>query len=1098
MPLDHILVRGAREHNLKNIDVRIPRDQLVVITGLSGSGKSSLAFDTIYAEGQRRYVESLSAYARQFLGLMEKPDVDHIDGLSPAISIDQKSTSNNPRSTVGTVTEIYDYMRLLWARAGRPHCPTCGRPIERQTVQQIVDATLAYPAGARLLLLAPVARAKKGEHAGIFEEARRAGFVRVRVNGEVRDLDEEIALDKKKRHDIDVVVDRLVVPEPGSDSTATSRIADSVEQALKVGQGVMLVAYAGGAQDGGPEPEAERIFSEHFSCAYDGTSIGEIEPRTFSFNSPHGACPKCTGLGVEMQIDPALVIPDRTKSLAGGAIEPWSKSPSVAGWYMRQIEAVAEDQGFSSSQPISELSDEQLHAVLYGTGDRLLRLRFTNQYGRTQTYDTKFEGVVKNLQRRYKETDSDYIRTDIEKYMGAIPCPECKGLRLRKEARSVLIDGRPIVEVTNLSITAARQWFDRLAGPDTPLNQREQTIAYQILKEIRSRLEFLVDVGLEYLTLNRVSGTLSGGESQRIRLATQIGSALMGVLYICDEPSIGLHPVDGDRLIRTLERLRDLGNTVLIVEHDEAMMRAADWIIDMGPGAGIHGGHVVAEGDIEAIKACEESITGAYLAGRREIPVPAQRRPGNGKVIHIRGARENNLRNIDVEIPLGKFVAVTGVSGSGKSSLITDILVRRAANVLHGARQRPGLHDAVEGLEHIDKIVDIDQSPIGRTPRSNPATYTGAFGIIRDMFASVPESKARGYKAGRFSFNVKGGRCEECTGDGYKVVEMQFLPDVTVPCEVCHGKRYNREALEILFRGKNIADVLDMTVSEAAEFFERFPRVKRIMDTLEATGLGYIHLGQPATTLSGGEAQRIKLASELSRRSTGRTLYILDEPTTGLSFQDVAHLLNVLQRLADAGNTVLVIEHHLDVIKAADHVIDLGPLGGDRGGELVATGTPEELALVPESYTGQYLRPILQAAGTLAADSGAPLRSGAAHRAPARVEVDGIAITPGKQRDAALVASAASASAPPSSNGRAKRASTPVAGSGAAGNEAKAAAAADRIDSRITREATPEPVRPETKAAAKRRRQAESPRKETASERDLRETREARDAARAE
>ncbi len=1065
MPIDHILVRGAREHNLKNIDVRIPRDRLVVITGLSGSGKSSLAFDTIYAEGQRRYVESLSAYARQFLGLMEKPDVDHIDGLSPAISIDQKGASNNPRSTVGTVTEIYDYMRLLWARVGRPHCPQCGRPIERQTVQQIVDATLAYPPGSRLLLLAPVARARKGEHQGILEEARRAGFVRVRINGAVRDIEDDIVLNKQKRHDIDIVVDRLIVPEPGSDATATSRIADSVETALKVGTGVMHVALAD-AKKG--SADSERIFSEHFSCPYDGTSIGEIEPRTFSFNSPHGACTKCTGLGVEMQIDPTLIIPDRTKSLAGGAVDPWSKSPSVAGWYMRQLEGVAEALEFSVDQPVRELTPEQLDAVLYGTGDRLLHLRFTNQYGRTQVYDTRFEGVVNNLDRRYKETDSDYIRTDIEKYMAAIPCVVCKGRRLRPEALSVLIDGRSIVEVTNLGISAARTWAETLASPATPLNSREQTIAYQILKEIRGRLEFLVDVGLEYLTLDRVSGSLSGGESQRIRLATQIGSALMGVLYICDEPSIGLHPVDGDRLIRTLERLRDLGNTVLVVEHDEMMMRAADWIIDMGPGAGVHGGHVVAEGDIEAIKACEASLTGAYLSGRREIPVPRKRRPGNGKSVWVRGARENNLRNLDVEIPLGLFVSVTGVSGSGKSSLITEILVKRAVQVLHGARQRPGLHDAVEGLEHLDKVVDIDQSPIGRTPRSNPATYTGAFGIIREMFASVPEARARGYKAGRFSFNVKGGRCEECSGDGYKVVEMQFLPDVTVPCEACHGKRYNREALEILFRGKNIAEVLDMTVSEAVEYFEHFPRVKRILDTLEATGLGYIHLGQPATTLSGGEAQRIKLASELSRRSTGKTLYILDEPTTGLSFQDVAHLLDVLQRLADSGNTVLVIEHHMDIIKTADYVIDLGPFGGDRGGELVATGTPEEIALHPTSFTGLYLRPILERAGTLATSTSHERRDSGPARGRGNGRVESLPVEVG---------------APV----RPRAAPTTVPGPDP---ERSAAAAAATIARRIERESAPVAPRPQTKAAARRERQAANPRKETASERNLREKRE--------
>jgi len=1066
MPIDYIAVRGAREHNLKNIDVRIPRDKLVVITGLSGSGKSSLAFDTIYAEGQRRYVESLSAYARQFLGLMEKPDVDHIDGLSPAISIDQKSTSNNPRSTVGTVTEIYDYMRLLWARIGKPHCPKCGRPIERQTVQQIVDATLAYPPGSRLLLLAPVTRAKKGEHTGILDEARRSGFVRVRIDGQIRDLDEDIALDKNKRHDIDVVVDRLVVPEPGTDLTATSRIADSVEVALKVGAGVMHVSLFGDAPEGA-RVQPERIFSEHFSCPYDGTSIGELEPRTFSFNSPHGACPKCTGLGVEMQIDPSLITPDRTKSIAEGAIEPWSRQASVANWYMRQLEAVAENIGFSVDQPIRELTREQLDAVLYGTGDKVLKLRFTNQYGRTQHYDTKYEGVVSNLERRYRETDSDYIRTEIEKYMAAIPCGVCKGKRLRPEALGVHIDGKSVVEITGLSIQKARLWADNLAGPSSPLNQRDQTIAYQILKEIRSRLEFLVDVGLDYLTLDRISGTLSGGESQRIRLATQIGSALMGVLYICDEPSIGLHPSDGDRLIRTLERLRDLGNTVLVVEHDEAMMRAADWIIDMGPGAGVHGGYLVAEGDIDVIKASDHSITGAYLSGRREIPVPKERRTGNGKSLWIRGARENNLRDLDVKIPLGRFIAITGVSGSGKSSLISEILVKRAVQVLHGGRRRPGRHDAIEGLEHIDKVVDIDQSPIGRTPRSNPATYTGAFTIIRDLFASVPEARARGYKPGRFSFNVKGGRCEECSGDGYKVVEMQFLPDVTVPCEVCHGKRYNRDALEILFRGKNIAEVLDMTVSEAHEFFERFPRVKRILETLEATGLGYIRLGQPATTLSGGEAQRIKLASELSRRSTGKTLYILDEPTTGLSFQDVAHLLHVLERLADAGNTVVVIEHHLDVIKTADYVIDLGPLGGDRGGDLIATGTPEEVALNPKSLTGDYLRPLLQAAGTVTGQA-APIPARKSRSRTQRTRVTETAPAP--------------APVVPGPNG------SPA---GAEAFEAATAAAGARIAARITRETSQAGTpRSQTKAAAKRERQAANPRKETASERNLREKRE--------
>ena len=957
MPLDHIVVRGAREHNLKNIDVSIPRDKLVVVTGLSGSGKSSLAFDTIYAEGQRRYVESLSAYARQFLGLMEKPDVDHIDGLSPAISIDQKSASNNPRSTVGTVTEIYDYMRLLWARVGHPHCPKCGRPIERQTVRQIVDDTLEMKPGSRLLLMAPLTRAKKGEHVGLLEDARRGGFVRVRIDGEVLDLDEAIELDRNKRHDIDVVVDRVVVPEPGRDSNAALRFAESVETALKAGSGVMIVAAAAGR---GQKQQPERIFSEHFSCPYDDFAFGEIEPRTFSFNSPHGACSNCTGLGVEMQIDSALVIPDRSKSIAEGAIEPLAKSRGTQTWYTRMLAAVAESYGFTVDTPIRDLSDEQLNAILYGSDGKKLTLRFVNQHGRERTYEAAYEGVINNYQRRYKETDSDWSRNEIEKYMAAIPCPACKGQRLRPEALAVRVDERNVIDITDSNISETLAWFQSMQGKNSPLSSREMTIARQILKEICSRLEFLRDVGLDYLTLGRGSTSLSGGESQRIRLATQIGSALMGVLYICDEPSIGLHPIDADRLIKTLERLRDLGNTVMVVEHDEAMMVAADHIIDIGPGAGIQGGHVVYEGELAGLKECEESITGAYLSGRKEIATPSERRDGNGKHVTIRGARENNLKGFDVEVPLGKFVVVTGVSGSGKSSLITEILVKRASAVLNRSRQRPGKHDSVEGLDALDKIVDIDQSPIGRTPRSNPATYTGVFTIIREMFASVPEARARGYKPGRFSFNVKGGRCEECSGDGYKVVEMQFLPDVTVPCEVCHGKRYNREALDILFRGKNIAEVLDMTVAEGLEFFDRFPRVKRVLSTLDATGLGYIHLGQPATTLSGGEAQRIKLASELSRRATGRTIYVLDEPTTGLSFQDVDHLLHVLQRLTDAGNTVVVIEHHLDVIKCADHIIDLGPYGGDRGGEIVATGTPEEVAKVRASFTGQYLKPLLK------------------------------------------------------------------------------------------------------------------------------------------
>ena len=985
VPLDAIVVRGAREHNLKNIDVTIPRDKLVVITGLSGSGKSSLAFDTIYAEGQRRYVESLSAYARQFLGQMEKPDVDYIEGLSPAISIDQKGASRNPRSTVGTVTEIYDYLRLLFARAGRPHCPNCGRPIEPQTVQQMVDAIRAIPPGRRLMVLGPVVKDRKGEHEKVFEDARRAGFVRVRVDGQIRDLGDEIKLNKNQRHTIEVVVDRLVTEAPeDEDPGMAARLADSVETALKLGGGTMLV-WAGGGDgersprsegaprrgsegdpalqgepDGFPNSEHERLFSEHAACVVCGISLGEIAPRNFSFNSPHGACPGCTGLGIKMELDPELVIPNRSLTLAQGAVAPWARAATTTTWFAKILEAVAQQYGFSMHAPVRELAPEHLQLVLYGNGGKPVTVRYTNQYGRTHSYDTSFEGAIPNLERRYRETDSDYIRQEIERYMGATPCPTCKGQRLKPESLAVTVAGKNIVEVTRLSITEALRWVECLAGPETPLNERQQVIAYQILKEIRARLTFLVDVGLDYLTLDRGAATLSGGEAQRIRLATQIGSSLMGVLYVCDEPSIGLHPMDDARLIRTLERLRDLGNTVLIVEHDESMMRAADWIIDMGPGAGEQGGRVVVDGPIETIMGCPDSMTGAYLSGRKEVPVPPFRRPGNGKAVTVRGARENNLKHIDVTIPLGKFVCVTGVSGSGKSTLVEDILYKKVAQTLYNAKDRPGACDAIEGLEHVDKVVDIDQSPIGRTPRSNPATYTGAFAPIRELFAGVPEARARGYTAGRFSFNVKGGRCEACRGEGYIEIQMQFLPDVTVPCEVCKGSRYNREALEIHYKGKTIAEVLAMTVDEALEFFRAQGTIRNKLETLAAVGLGYIRLGQPATTLSGGEAQRVKLSTELSRRSTGRTLYILDEPTTGLSFEDTAHLLTVLQRLVDAGNTVLVIEHHLDVIKSADHLIDLGPLGGAGGGAIVAEGTPEEVADVGESFTGQYLKPVLQ------------------------------------------------------------------------------------------------------------------------------------------
>ncbi len=938
MPLDSIVVKGAREHNLKNIDIVIPRDKLVVITGVSGSGKSSLAFDTIYAEGQRRYVESLSAYARQFLGRMEKPDVDYIEGLSPAISIDQKGPSRNPRSTVGTVTEIYDYLRLLFARVGHPHCPRCGREITMQTVQQIVDAVQGLPEKSRIMILASLIRDRKGEYQAVFDDLRKAGYIRVRVDGRIYDLAEKFHLDKNKKHTIEVVVDRLIIGQSGGQS----RIADSVETALKLGAGVVLVSIIDGE---------ELLFSEHFACPHCGISLGEIAPRTFSFNSPHGACPGCTGLGVKLEIDPDLVIPERDLSIAGGAIRPWQFS----SWFGYQFESLARRYGFSLRQPVKELSEDNLQVLLYGEGGASHQYR--NRFGKVREYFEGFEGVIPRMERLYRDTDSENSRAQIERYMVARPCPVCQGKRLKPESLAVTIGGRNIMDVSALSINRSLEWM-AATGRDV-LNEREQMIAGQILKEIRTRLGFLKDVGLEYLTVDRAAATLSGGETQRIRLATQIGSGLMGVLYICDEPTVGLHPADDARLIATLKRLRDLGNTLLVVEHDEAMMRAADHIIDMGPGAGEHGGRVIVAGPLAEVIDCRHSITGQYLGGKKQIPLPETRRPGSGEAILVKGARQNNLKNIDVSIPLGKFVCVTGVSGSGKSTLIDEILYRKLAHIFYRAKERAGACDEITGLEHIDKVVDIDQSPIGRTPRSNPATYTGAFTPIRELFATVPEARMRGYAPGRFSFNVKGGRCEACRGEGYIQIEMQFLPDVTVPCEICKGKRYNREALEIRFKGKNIAEVLDMTVEQALAFFENIPRVKTKLATLHDVGLGYVHLGQPAPTLSGGEAQRVKLATELSRRATGRTLYILDEPTTGLAFGDVAALLGVLQRLVTAGNTVVVIEHHLDVIKNADHVIDLGPGAGDRGGYMVAAGTPEEVAGVADSATGQYLAKVL-------------------------------------------------------------------------------------------------------------------------------------------
>jgi excinuclease ABC subunit A len=935
---DKIIIKGAREHNLKNIDIEIPRNQFVVFTGLSGSGKSSLAFDTIYAEGQRRYVESLSAYARQFLGQMDKPDVDYIEGLSPAISIDQKTTNRNPRSTVGTVTEIYDYLRLLYARIGIPHCPKCGKEIKQQSLDQMVDKIMEFPERTKIQVLAPVVRGKKGEHVKLLEKIKKDGFVRVRIDGEVMDISDDIKLAKNNKHNIEVVVDRIVIKEG-----IESRIADSIETSLKLSEGLILIDVIDGE---------EILFSEKFACADCGISIEELSPRMFSFNSPFGKCPECDGLGSLMEISPELIIPDRSLSINDGAVRPWG-SLKEDSWTLSVVHGLSRYYGFSLDEPIEKLPEKIQHIILYGNNGEKFKVEFSRDYGRGEIMYA-FEGVIPNLDRRYKETNSDYMRSEIESFMTVKKCTKCKGARLKEESLAVTVGGLRINQVSDMAIRDELKFFNNLE-----LTEKEAAIAQQIFKEIKARLTFLVDVGLDYLDLSRAAATLSGGESQRIRLATQIGSSLVGVLYILDEPSIGLHQKDNDRLLTTLKHLRDIGNTLIVVEHDEDTMREADYIVDIGPGAGAHGGRIVAVGTPEEVAANEESLTGLYLSGKRKIELPEERKKPNGNWIEIKGARENNLKNVAAKFPLGLLTCVTGVSGSGKSTLVNEILYKGIARKINGLKQPSGAHDEILGIENIDKIIDIDQSPIGRTPRSNPATYTGVFDHIREIFTQTPEAKMRGYKPGRFSFNVKGGRCEACSGDGIIKIEMQFLSDVYIPCEVCKGKRYNRETLEVKYKGKNIAEVLDMTVEEALDFFENIPKIKNKMQTLFDVGLSYVKLGQPSTQLSGGEAQRVKLATELSRRSTGKTLYILDEPTTGLHIEDVRRLIGIIQRLVEGGNTVVVIEHNLDVIKCADHIIDLGPDGGDRGGTIVGQGTPEDIANNKDSYTGIYLKRVL-------------------------------------------------------------------------------------------------------------------------------------------